>query len=247
MGHEFHLAKQIEVEATPDEVWEAIATGPGIDAWFMGRTELEGRDGGTVGLTLGGRTMTSRVTAWEPGRRFAHQGRQGDFFTAIEYLVEARDGGSSTLRLVQSGVLGDDWETEYEAMRAGWDMYLHTLAQYLTHFRGRPATVVSAFRPGVPAREHVWPAILAELGVEGPVTEGTPVRVAVGDTPVDGIVDYAALPEILGLRTAGGLFRFIHSGPARGSVMVIGHHLFDAADPDKSELAWRTWLDRVVA
>jgi hypothetical protein len=29
-------------------VWEAIATGPGLDSWFMGRNEVEPREGGTV-------------------------------------------------------------------------------------------------------------------------------------------------------------------------------------------------------
>lgn len=28
----------------------------------------------------------------------------------------------------QSGMPGGDWETEYEAMKEGWDMYLHKLA-----------------------------------------------------------------------------------------------------------------------
>ena len=34
------------VHATPEEVWQAIATGPGIDSWFMGRNEVEPGEGG---------------------------------------------------------------------------------------------------------------------------------------------------------------------------------------------------------
>ena len=37
MGHEFEADKRAELDATPEQVWEAIATGPGIDSWFMGR------------------------------------------------------------------------------------------------------------------------------------------------------------------------------------------------------------------
>jgi len=40
----------IEVPGTPEEVWEAIATGPGISSWFVG-CDVEQRDGG--GVTLG--------------------------------------------------------------------------------------------------------------------------------------------------------------------------------------------------
>ena len=31
MAHPFEVRKDIEVDATPEQVWEAIATGPGID------------------------------------------------------------------------------------------------------------------------------------------------------------------------------------------------------------------------
>jgi uncharacterized protein YndB with AHSA1/START domain len=54
MTHEFKLEHEVELEATPDQVWEAIATGPGVDSWFMGRTEFEPRVNGK------GRWATSR-------------------------------------------------------------------------------------------------------------------------------------------------------------------------------------------
>ena len=38
---ELGLDVQIEVAATPEQVWEAISTGPGISAWFM-PAEVEG-------------------------------------------------------------------------------------------------------------------------------------------------------------------------------------------------------------
>ena len=144
MPHEFELRKEITLEATPEQVWEAIATGPGIDAWFMGRNQVEPREGGGTAMTIGGHTEEGVVTAWEPGRRFAHQGGEPGSagFMAFEWLIEGRDDGTCVLRLVQSGILGDDWETEYDALSKGWDMYLHQLVQYLAFFRGRTATPV---------------------------------------------------------------------------------------------------------
>lgn len=249
MPHEFELRKEIELDATPEEVWDAIATGPGVDSWFMGRTEFEPGEGGRGAFTIFGHTEGSTVTGYEPGKRFAYRsdGNPDGTFLAFEYLIEGRDGGSTVLRLVQHGFLGDDWETEYEAMATGWDMYLHKLAQYLKYFRGRPVTVVSAVRPQAPGADEAWPAIMAALGLPATVREGDPVRLAVdGLAPEEGVVDYAGLPTFLGVRTGDALYRFIHSGPRRGNVVVLGHHVFaEDADQEKTEEIWRSWLGRL--
>jgi hypothetical protein len=61
-------------------------------------------------------------------------------------------------------------------------------------------------------------------------------------------VDYASLPTFLGVRTGDGLYRFIHSGPLRGDVVVLGHHVFaDQADQSELELAWQSWLTQLFA
>ena len=41
MPHPFRIETSVEIEATPEEVWEAITTGPGVDSWLMGRTEVD--------------------------------------------------------------------------------------------------------------------------------------------------------------------------------------------------------------
>ena len=61
---------EVEVPGTPEEVWQAIATGPGISSWFV-PTEFEERDGKLVAVKMNfGPGMESRatVTAWEPPR-----------------------------------------------------------------------------------------------------------------------------------------------------------------------------------
>jgi uncharacterized protein YndB with AHSA1/START domain len=251
MGHEFEVRKEITLDATPEQVWEAIATGPGIDAWFMGRNQVEPREGGAARMTLAGVTEESTVTAWEPPKRLAIQGSQAEdgSFMAFEYLIEGRDDGTTVLRLVQSGVLGGDWETEYEALRTGWDLYLHTLGQYLRWFPGRSATVVSAVQPQAADPDDAWTVLERELGLVGAVTEGDQARLTVpGSPPIDGVVDYAGLPTFLGVRTSDGLYRFIHSGPLRGNVVVLGHHIFvDEVDQTELERAWQSWLTRLFA
>ncbi|MEH1166293.1 SRPBCC domain-containing protein [Micromonospora sp. CPCC 205539] len=249
MGHQFELHKDIELAATPEQVWEAIATGPGIDSWFMGRNEVEPGEGGRTRMTIAGHTEEATVTGWEPGKRFGYGTQPGPdgTFLAFEYLIEGRAQGGTVLRLVQSGVLGDNWETEYEAMQVGWDMYIRTLAAYLAHFPGRTATPVTAFRPGAGAPDQVWAAVTDAFGISGPVVEGQPARITVdGLPPIEGVVDLAALPTYFGVRTDDALYRFLHSGSDRGDALVVGHHLFAAdADPAATERAWQTWLSEL--
>src|SRR5207237_2465410 len=67
---------EVEVPGTPEEVWQAIATGPGISSWFV-PAAFEERDGKPVAVTLNfGPGMASRaaVTKWDPPRMFAAQG-----------------------------------------------------------------------------------------------------------------------------------------------------------------------------
>jgi uncharacterized protein YndB with AHSA1/START domain len=251
MPREFELRKEITLQATPEQVWEAIATGPGIDAWFMGRNQVEPREGGRTSMTIGPQTEEGTVTGWDPPRRFAYQGGSPDeaTFMAFEWLIEGRDDGTCVLRLVQSGVLGDDWETEYDALGKGWDMYLHQLAQYLTFFRGRTAAPVMVMLPGAGDAEHVWPRLYDGLGLGGQPAEGDKVRLTPeGLGPIEGVVDYLS-PVALGVRTENGLYRFVRG--FEGSVGV-GHHLYaddadaaDAADAKEAEQAWQAWLSRL--
>ena len=56
---------EVEVPGTPEEVWQAIATGPGISSWFV-PAEFEERDGKPVAVTLNfgpGMESRSAVTA----------------------------------------------------------------------------------------------------------------------------------------------------------------------------------------
>jgi uncharacterized protein YndB with AHSA1/START domain len=245
--HEFELRDEITVDATPEQVWEAIATGPGIDAWFMGRNQVEPRQGGAVRTTLGGFTEEGTVTAWEPPKRFAYRGGEGEdgSFMAFEFLIEGRQGGGTVVRLVQSGVLGgDDWEGEYDALRKGWPMYLRTLAQYLAHFPGRTATPISAQGPQQADQDQVWEGLKRGLGLTGTVVEGDPVRFTLDDAVEQrGVVDSVLYPSFLGVRTGDGLYRFV----GRDGAVGVGHHVFADVDQHETERAWQAWLARLFA
>ena len=246
MAHPFEVRKEIEVDATPEEVWEAIATGPGLDAWFMGTNQVEPGEGGAVRMTLPGWSEESTVTVWDPPNRLVTETARGEDgrFMAFEYLIEGRGGGSTVVRLVHSGFLaGDDWEAEYEALKSGDPMYIDKLAEYLTHFRGRTAIPVSAFGPEVD-REHMWAVLRETLGLSGAVAEGDQVRFTPeGLAPVEGVVDHVSA-ETLGVRTSDGMYRFIHG---LGGTVVLGHHIYADADQQATERAWQSWLDKSFA
>ena len=45
------MTVEFEVAGTPEEVWQAIATGPGISSWFV-PTEIEERNGKPVAVKV---------------------------------------------------------------------------------------------------------------------------------------------------------------------------------------------------
>ncbi|MEU4830185.1 SRPBCC domain-containing protein [Streptosporangium sp. NPDC023615] len=237
MTHPFELNQAIELAATPEQVWDAIATGPGVDSWFMGRTELGTSVGDPATLTVMGYADRSTITAYEPGARLGMRGEETSDgrFMATEYLVEGRAGGTTVLRIVQSGMLGDDWETEFEAMKAGWPLYLETLRQYLAHFTGRTPSVTTVLRPEAGGADAVWKIVTGALGVTPDVAAGDEVRLPDGSA---GVVYHAILPVGLGVRAGEGLYRFIHSGAERGDALVLGHQNFAGRD---EQAAWDAW------
>ncbi|MGH3788673.1 MAG: SRPBCC family protein [Pseudonocardiaceae bacterium] len=248
MSREFELRKQVELDASPEQVWEAIATGPGISSWFMGPHEIEPGVGGTVTLTIGDFSAQSTITAWDPPKRLTYRGDGGadGSFHAMEYLIEGCEGGSTVLRFVHSGFLSDDWGTEFQDQTShGWDMYLHTLAQYLQYFTGRPGTYVYAESPKTEEGHEAWALIAEALGLTGPVGNGDRLRLTPeGLAPIDGVVDYTVPGhrEFLGLRGSDALYRF-HGFPGQ---ITLGHHLFaENVNGEDVAKAWQAWLDSV--
>ncbi len=221
MTHPFEIELETILPASPEQVWEAIATGPGLDSWFMGRNEVEPREGGVAAMDTGGRREEAVITAYEPGKRLATRTATAEDgrFMAFEYLIEGRGGGSTVLRVVHSGLLGDNWQDEYDALRRGWPFHLHTLREYLTHFPGRTGVPVFAMAPtgGQPAHE-----------VRAALIRGLP--------PLDGEVVWSD-DERIEIRTADGIYTF-HGFTG---LVVMFHHLF-GPDTEGAEAAWQQWL-----
>lgn len=221
MGREFELRKQVELPATPEQVWQAITTTEGLTAWFMPMQI----DPDAAGVEA------------DPPRRLLVRTPAGEDGTtqAFEYLIEARDGGSCLLRFVHSGFLGDDWGDEYEGMTSsGWDMYLDTLAQYLRYFPGRAASYVEAAASAVGR----WDRLLRALGEPD---LGATVTIELPDgSRVRGEVDYRA-EHFVGLRTADTLVRF-HQRSRIGLPIAVSEHRYGTPEPPERTETWLSWL-----
>src|ERR1700721_2476927 len=105
---------------SPDRLsarWLLARAGPGVDSWLMGRTESDSASKSAT-FTMFGEVANSSITVWEPGHRFATQEdkKPDGTFTAMEWLIESREGGGAVGRFVHRGLLGDDSEAEYDGL-----------------------------------------------------------------------------------------------------------------------------------
>jgi uncharacterized protein YndB with AHSA1/START domain len=129
---EHRVERTFEVAATPEQVWDAIATAEGISAWMV-PTRLDPRVGGEVSFDLGELQSTGVVTDYSPNHRFAYEepwpiaagepipAAMVEWFDAIgvplsqvhhdlssvtpiatEFLIESGSGGSCVIRVVTS-------------------------------------------------------------------------------------------------------------------------------------------------
>lgn len=244
MTHQFEVRDEITIDATPEQVWAAIATGPGIDSWFMGANEVQGGEGGRTSMSMFGEAMGATITAWDPGRHFAYRGDDAPdgTFMAFEYILEGREGGSTVVRFCHSGLMGDDWETEYAGLQVGDGMYLRKLRVYVEYFTGRTSKY-NLFLPGPQVDEHdkVWAAFRDALGAGDKPADGDPGRLNVPGLPAtEGVIEFTHHDDFLGLRTADAMFMLIRG--LQHAVVVSGHSFSATEDHAATEKAWQAWL-----
>jgi uncharacterized protein YndB with AHSA1/START domain len=241
MSREFEISRDVDLPASPEDVWTAITAETA--AWqFPTGEEPPSGEGGPI-------------KTWDPPHRLVIRMESPDgTFNALDYAIEARDGGTAHLRYVHSGILSDEWEDQYDAIGGHTDFYLHTLGQYLEHFKGRPVTYVGQPSDGINGPEgagtpDAMDTLRAALGLSPDAGVGEEVHAPMGDAgTLDGVVDYST-KEFLGVRTGDGLFRFFGRNFFPGGVVGMSAHLFveGGVDPAASEAALKQWLDSVYA
>ncbi len=245
---------EVDVPGTPEDVWNAIATGPGISQWFV-PSELEGRIGGTTVSHFaadGSMDAIATITAWEPLKRFVAESPGASGTVATEWTVEAKSGGLCTVRVLHRWFASSDgWDDQFEGHSHGWISFFRLLRLYLTHFRGQHG---SAFQLLVPSSEPLadaWRKLVEPLGLAN-----APERrrvVAPPDTlAFEGVVERTGPqdhPELVVRldRPAPG-FAHLFALPMGGMTFLsVRFFLFgdDAASvARREEPTWRAWLGK---
>jgi uncharacterized protein YndB with AHSA1/START domain len=186
---------EVEVPGTPEEVWQAIATGPGISSWFV-PAEFELRDGKPVEIKLNfgpGMESSSPVTTWDPPRKFISEApgwQPGSPIIADEWSVEARAGGVCVVRVVHSlFASADDWDNQLEGTESGWPGFFRILKIYLTHFRGQRSAIMQFMAPAAGTEAEAWEKLTAALGLKG-VSVGQRWTAPSGVPTLGGMVEY---------------------------------------------------------
>lgn len=211
---------EAEVPGTPEEVWQAIATGPGISSWFV-PAEFEERDGKPVALKLDfgpGMQARSVVTAWDPPRMMATEGEgwfPGSPPIAHEWTVEARAGGTCTVRVVDSLFAStDDWDDQLTGAESGWPGIFRVLRIYLTHFRGERSAFMQFKAPVAGTAADAWAALTAALELNG-VRTGQRFAAPSGVPALGGVVEQVSESPV------GVMLRTDQPGPGTAALFTM--------------------------
>ncbi|MET9905728.1 SRPBCC domain-containing protein [Streptomyces sp. NPDC006476] len=243
MSKEFEIVREFEVDASPEEVWEAITNASGAYLWPMDPPEPR----------VGGRAaFGSTVTAYDPPHRLTVRSEDVGFsvqsVNQLDHTIEARDEGRRAwVRYVHSGIFTDDWDNQYDGASKHTDFYLHTLREYLTHFAPRPVTFAQLQGPEASQTADAFTAVGRALGLAEDAAAGARVRAhgPEGRT-LDAVLDFRD-PYFIGLRTEDALIRFFGRNHWGAPVGISVHDFAPDADAKATEAAWQHWLDGVYA
>jgi hypothetical protein len=152
------------------------------------------------------------------------------------------------LRYTHSGIFVDNWDTQYDAVSQHTDFYLHTLGQYLEHFKGRRATYIGDVPQGIQgppssAARDGFERLQRALGFPPQVDAGDVVRLpgVQGVGTIDGVVDYRQ-PNFIGVRTTDALYCFFGRNAFGAPVGMSIHSYGNSVDPEQIKMAWHQWL-----
>jgi uncharacterized protein YndB with AHSA1/START domain len=238
---------EVVVPGTPDEVWAAIATGPGMSAWFVPSTSEE-RVGGIATNNFGpGMESIATIREWNPPRSFVAETEEEPGRVATEWTVEARGGGTCVVRVVHRWFAStDDWDDQFEGHTYGWLAFFRVLKLYLTHFRGQQSSAFQLSAVSSSALPEVWQAVINSLAIsdDEPGIRVTPSAAGVVDRRTDD-----AHPELL-LRLNGpapGIAHLFAMSMGPQTMVSVRVYLYGDQAADTAEVAkqsWDSWLSK---
>jgi uncharacterized protein YndB with AHSA1/START domain len=89
------VERETLVEATPEEVWEALTDEDRLEEWMAPEVELDPFEGGEIAVRDGDDQRNGTVETVEENERFAFTwSRPGEGESFVEFTIEALPGGS---------------------------------------------------------------------------------------------------------------------------------------------------------
>jgi uncharacterized protein YndB with AHSA1/START domain len=245
---------EVEVPGTPEEVWHAIATGPGVSSWFV-PTRMEERQGGEIVSNFGpGMDCPATITEWEALKRFvaeSEMGPPGSPKMATEWIVEARAGGKCLVRVVHSLFAStDDWDNQLDGLEQGWPAYFRILRRYLETFKGMACSAMQFVGFSTDSETKAWEKAGGELGLLR-VAQGQKWSAPDGCPRMTGVVDALGKGShkstvLLRLDTPAPGSAYIGAFSCGGMVQVcMAVYLYGAnakAAVERDEPIWQTWM-----
>ena len=247
---------EVEVPGTPEQVWEAIATGPGVSSWFVPTEVEKGEDGTPVKVVSNfgpGMESIATVTAWEPPHRFTADSEDlgpNAPPVATEWIVEARSGGVCVVRVVHSlFASGDDWDDQLTGWESGWPAFFRILRLYLTHFPGQPGVGIQMMGVAPEPASEAWDALTGSLGLGG-ASVGQRRSAPAGVPPLAGVVEQVGegqgLELLLRLDEPAPGLAHLFALPMGGQVYpIIRLYLYGDEAPAvaaREEPLWKAWM-----
>jgi len=247
-----YVEVETEVPGTPEEVWQAIATGPGITSWFV-PAKVEERQGGAITLDFGpGMEVQSVVKVWDPPRQFVAEGNVGPDSPTVadEWTIEAKAGGTCRVRVVHSWFAStDDWDNQYEDVEKGWPAFFRILGLYLAHFRGQPSELIQLLAMSTESKSASWKKLLESLGLTR-LVEGQRAEAAQGAPSFAGIVERVVDEELFVRleKPTSGVAHFFAMAMGDQAYLSISLYLYGPqakATAAREAPAWQAWINGV--
>ena len=137
---------------------------------------MEPGEGGQIWLSWDGHFDGAlRILDWQPEKRLRTTWPVVETATEdappaetdLEWTIEAKAGGTTTVRMVHSGFpTGDTWDELFESHRRGWTYELQSLRHYLGHHSGRSRRIARVRRQvGDLEAKEVWARLFADDGI----------------------------------------------------------------------------------
>lgn len=230
---------EVDVPGTPEQVWAAIATGPGMSAWFVPSTSEERVGGKAINNFGPGMESVAVIREWNPPHKLIADTEEGPGTVATEWTVEARDGSTCIVRVVHRWFAQtDDWDNEFEGHTHGWLSFFRILRLYMTHFCGQAnaSFQLSAMCDLTP--DQARQKITDSLGETPPASASIEHR---------GQGQHAEL--VLRLHAAPQGLVHIFAMPMGGQTMIsVRCYLYGdqaAGDAGRTSEQWNSWLERL--